>query len=252
MIVTLFIQVNLFYFILFYSSRACNGIKGVLNKQKPKLCSMSSDLACNLNAQINTFECSLNLNNLTFATKFRFYMKAISKINQDIWSMKGASAYTDITVPFAPIQVKTNMVKIIDQDIPIINVIVPEFTQLNGEITKVYMFLINHGSSSSSSSSSSFMLLKDMYPRIFDPKNQNDIRDFISNVNREPSCNFNSELNEPCRLDFNSYVRNKNFLLTNLVTDQIQNDFSKSMITQCSFIQKNSNIFNITQFIFLY
>lgn len=197
---------------------------------------MTSDLTCYLNVQMNIYECSLILNNFTFASKFRIYMKAISKINQDIWSVKGASVYTDITVPTLPIQVKINMVKIIDQDIPIINVIVPEFTQLNGQITKIYVFLINHGQYKDSS----FMLLKDMYPRIFDPKNQNDIRDFISNVNKEPSCDFNSELNEPCRLDYNNYARNKNYLLTNLVTDQIRNDFSKSMITQCSFIQKNS------------
>ena len=195
---------------------------------------MTQDLNCNLNSPLNVYECSLVLNNLTFASKFRFYTKAITKVNEDIWNVKGVSAYTDITVPYAPIQVKVNMVKTIDQEIPIINLIVPEFTQLNGAITKIYMFLINHGQHGQ------YMLLREMYPRLFDPKNQNDIRDFISNVNREPSCDFNSELNEPCRLDFNNYVRNKNYLLTNLVTDQIRNDFSKSMITQCSFIQKNS------------
>jgi hypothetical protein len=218
-----------------FFKQTCNDIRGDLNvNNKPINCNFKSSLKCNLINLNKQIECSIILNNISFASKFRFYVKAISKINQDLWNIQGASVFSDITVPYSPINIKTNIVKTVDE-IPIINLLVPNFNQMNGDIKKVFVFLINHGSDVT------FSLIQDMYPRLFDPRNQNDLKDFIQNINKNPVCAFDSPLNEFCRLDFNTYVRNKNYLITNLITDQIRKDFSESIITQCSFIQKKSS-----------
>lgn len=229
-----------------YFNQECKSTT-LINENKPSICDMDSNLNCQLNVTLNTFQCSVTLSNISFATKYRFYIKAITKANEDIWSLKSVSAFSDITVPYKAISVKINLVKTVDE-IPIINLLVPPFTQTNGDISKVFIYLINHGNDGS------YNLVENMYPRLFDPKNQNDLQNFVQNVNKNPFCSFSTALDEPCRLEFNSYVQNKNLVITNLVTDQIRKDFSQSVISQCSFIQMNSTyqlvfIFEIDYFV---
>lgn len=224
-----------------YYQHECPNVKSLQDSSKPKICDMKSNLVCQLNKLTSKYDCSLTLKNISFAAKYRFYIKAITKANEDIWMMKSSEAFTDVTVPFEPVNIKINLVKSY-QDVPVINLLVPPLDNQNGNINKVYIYMINHGNERT------FQLIDDMYPRLFDPRNQNDLKDFVSNMNQKAVCSFNSPLNDPCRVDFNTNIRNKNYLLTNLVTDQIRRDFSESIINQCSFIQMNSTY----QFMFIF